>query len=131
MGQQQLLLLVLSAIVVGISIVVGINMFGTSAYQANQEAVLQDVITIASKAQEWYRKPSILGGGNRTFTGINLTSLGFPDSTSNGRYQLTNIGAQQFDVNATGQEDGNGDGQALTVSVTVFPDSVGNPTVNP
>ena len=35
MGQQQLLLLVLSAIIVGVSIVVGINMFATNAYQAN------------------------------------------------------------------------------------------------
>jgi len=131
MGQQQLLLLVLSAVIVGISIVVGINMFGASAYQSNQEAVLQDMVTIASKAQEWYRKPAVLGGGNRTFTGVNLRDLGFPDSTANGAYSLSNIGAQQFDVDATGQEDGNGDGNPFTASVTVFPDSVGNPTVTP
>jgi type II secretory pathway pseudopilin PulG len=131
MGQQQLLLIVLSAIIVGIAIVVGINMFGSSAYQANQEAVLQDVVTIASRAQQWYRKPGILGGGDRTFTGINLTAIGFPDSTANGSYQLTNIGAQQFDISALGQEDGDGDGGALTVTVTVFPDSVGSPLVTP
>jgi hypothetical protein len=131
MGQQQLLLIVLSIIITGIAIVVGINMFGSSAYQANQEAVLQDVVTIASRAQEWYRKPGILGGGDRTFTGVNLTALGFPDSTANGRFQLQNIGAGQFDVLGTGQEDGDGDGTALTVTVTVFPDSVGNPAINP
>ena len=131
MGQQQLLLLVLSAIIVGIAIVVGINMFGTGAYQSNLENVTQDVVTIAAKAQEWYRKPSVLGGGNRTFTGINLTSLGFPDSTANGKYVLSAVGASQFTITGTGQEDGNGDGGRLTVAVDVFPDSVGNPTVTP
>ncbi|MCH7677569.1 hypothetical protein IH879_21845, partial [candidate division KSB1 bacterium] len=58
MGQQQLLLLVLSAIIVGVSIVIGINMFTSSAVQANQDAVLQDCMMIAARAQEWYRKPA-------------------------------------------------------------------------
>ncbi|MFQ6113457.1 MAG: hypothetical protein ACE5NG_05125 [bacterium] len=130
MGQQQLLLLVLSAIIVGISIVVGINMFGTSAYQANQEAVLQDVVTIASRAQEWYRKPGILGGGDRTFDGVSLTALGFPDSTSNGRYAITGSG-QQATITGTGQEDGDGDGTPLSITVTVVPDTVRTPTIDP
>ena len=69
MGQQQLLLLVLSAIIVGVSIVIGINMFSSSAVQANQDAVLQDCLHIAGRAQEWLRKPEALGGGGGTFTG--------------------------------------------------------------
>jgi len=69
MGQQQLLLLVLSAIIVGVSIVIGINMFASSAVQANQDAVLQDCLHIAGRAQEWLRKPEALGGGGGLFTG--------------------------------------------------------------
>jgi len=38
MGQQQLLLLVLSALIVGAAVVVGINMFSQNAAQANQDA---------------------------------------------------------------------------------------------
>lgn len=130
MGQQQLLLIVLSAIIVGIAIVVGINMFGTSAYQANQEAVLQDVVTIASRAQQWYRKPGVLGGGDRTFDNITLVSLGFPDSTANGRYTIVGAG-QLATITGIGQEDGDGDGQPLQVQVTVVPDSVRTPSIDP
>lgn len=50
MGQQQLLLLVLGAIIVGVAIVVGVNMFSTSAVNANRDAVLQDCMTLATRA---------------------------------------------------------------------------------
>lgn len=123
MGQQQLLLIVLSAIIVGIAIVVGINMFGKGAYQANREAVIQDAVNIAAKAQEWYRKPSVLGGGNRTFDGVNLGALGVPDSTSNGAFTITGSG-QTATVTGVGQEDGDGDGTNITVQVFVSPDKV-------
>ncbi len=127
MGQQQLLLIVLSIIITGIAIVVGINMFGTSAYQANREAALQDAVTIASRAQDWYRKPGVLGGGDRTFNGLNvLNVLGMPDSTANGTYAIAGAG-QSATVTAVGQEDSDGDGTPLTFTMTVHPDSVGNP----
>jgi len=131
MGQQQLLLIVLSIIITGIAIVVGINMFGTSAYQANQEAVLQDVVTIASRAQEWYRKPTVLGGGNRTFTGVTLLTLGLPTTTANGTYAIPTIAAQQITITGTGVEDGDGNGSPLLVTAIVVPDSIRKPTIVP
>ena len=124
MGQQQLLLVVLSVIIVGISIVVGINMFGESALQANQDAVMQDVMTIATRAQEWYRKPAMMGGGGRSFSGMNLDTLNFPGSNPNGTYALSSINAGDFTVT------GNGNEGSLTITVTVFPDSVGNPAIS-
>lgn len=129
MGQQQLLLLVLSAVIVGISIVVGINMFGESAVQANRENLIQDAVGLAARAQEWYRKPGILGGGDRTFDGLtDPQDVGYPDSTANGELQIAGSG-QSATITATGQEDGDGDGTPLTFTVTVHPDSVGNPTI--
>ncbi|MCH8018574.1 hypothetical protein IH785_01865, partial [candidate division KSB1 bacterium] len=91
MGQQQLLLLVLSAIIVGVSIVIGINMFSSSAVQANQDAVLQDCMMIAARAQEWYRKPTAMGGGGRSFVGVGLPELNIKATNENGPYTL--IGA--------------------------------------
>lgn len=70
MGQQQLLLLILAAVIVGVAITLGINMFAQNSAQANQEAVMQDVLTIASRAQAWYRRPVQMGGGGRTFDGL-------------------------------------------------------------
>jgi len=83
MGQQQLLLLVLSAIIVGVSIVIGINMFASSAVQANQDAVLQDCLHIAARAQEWFRKPLSMGGGERSFNNITMGLLNLPLQNAN------------------------------------------------
>lgn len=132
MGQQQLLLLALSTIIVGLAIVMGLNMFGENAAQSNLDAVTNDVLTIASRAQGWYRKPVQMGGGGRTFATLNASpdvELGFPDSTVNGTYVLSAQGANSFIVTGTGREDMNGDGSPLSIAVTVFDDSVGTATV--
>ena len=52
MGQQQLLLIVLSVIIVGIAVVVGIQMFGASAASSNLEAVTSDLLHLAARAQQ-------------------------------------------------------------------------------
>jgi Tfp pilus assembly protein PilE len=56
MGQQQLLLLVLGAIIVGLAIVVGINLFGQGALKANEDSVRQDILSMMSRVEEYYRK---------------------------------------------------------------------------
>jgi hypothetical protein len=88
MGQQQLLLLVLGAIIVGVAIVVGMNMFSTSAVNANRDAVVQDCMTLATRAQQWYRTPAVLGGGGRSFSGISLNSIRFPGTNENGTFAI-------------------------------------------
>ncbi len=69
MGQQQLLLIVLGVIIVGIAVVVGINVFTASSLQANNSAVISDLTTIGSMAQQYYRKPTAMGGGGNSFAG--------------------------------------------------------------
>ncbi len=78
MGQQQLLLLVLGAIIVGLAIVVGINLFSQGALKANEDAVRQDILTMMSRAEEFYRKPEMLGGGGKDFSKLkSFTDLGY------------------------------------------------------
>ncbi|MCC5935497.1 MAG: hypothetical protein JJU35_14715 [Balneolales bacterium] len=78
MGQQQLLLVILVTIIVGIATVVAINIFGTSAEQANQDAVRQDLAQIGTSAQGWYIRPDMLGGGGNSFEGITFRDITFP-----------------------------------------------------
>lgn len=130
MGQQQLLLLILSAIIVGVAIVMGINMFGENAVQANQDAVTQDVLTIASRAQGWYRRPAQLGGGGRSFTGLTLAQINFADSTDNGSYTIAvTAGGDSLQITGDGREDGDGDGTPLQVIISVGADGAGGATV--
>ena len=118
MGQQQLLLLVLSAIIVGVSIMIGINMFTSSAVQANQDAVVQDCMMIAARAQEWWRKPAAMGGGNRTFTGVTLTALNIDSVNVNVSAPYTlDVAPQLLTITGTGVE-------GITVTVEVDPDSI-------
>lgn len=63
MGQQQLLLLILGIVIVGLAVVVGINAFGEGRMKAAGDAVTADVLRIASDAQAWALKPVQVGGG--------------------------------------------------------------------
>ncbi len=72
MGQQQLLLIVLGVIIVGIAVVVGINVFTAQNTNSNRDAVTSDLTTIAAQAQQFYKKPTALGGGGNSFTGFTI-----------------------------------------------------------
>ncbi len=69
MGQQQLLLIVLGVIVVGIAVVVGIALFSANATEAKRNNVINDLLHLATEAQKYYKTPSAMGGGQSTFTG--------------------------------------------------------------
>lgn len=77
MGQQQLLLVILVTIIVGIATVVALNVFGTSAKNANIDAVRQDMLTIATGSQGWFIKPTMMGGGGNSFKGMHFNDITF------------------------------------------------------
>jgi hypothetical protein len=68
-GQQQLLLILLGVFVVGIAIIVGINLFRANAIETKRNNVTNELVILASMAQQYYMKPSSMGGGSRTFSG--------------------------------------------------------------
>ncbi len=127
MGQQQLLLIVLGVIIVGIAVVVGISVFTASGSSANRDAVIADLTNLTSMAQQYYRKPTALGGGNRTFTGWSLPSS--LDTTGNGVYTVT-IAAQSVTLTGTGNETGNNGTSAVKVTMILGPDAITSTTIN-
>ena len=68
MGQQQLLLIVLGVIVVGIAVVVGINLFNANAETSTQDSIVSQGTNLGALAQQYYKKPIAMGGGGNTFT---------------------------------------------------------------
>ena len=106
MGQQQLLLIVLGTIIVGMAVVVGINMFTTGAINAERDALLQDVNNIASNSISYWRKPAALGGGARDYTNVSFTKIGFPASNTNGVFVISAGSALTFHIKATGSSEG-------------------------
>jgi Tfp pilus assembly protein PilE len=120
MGQQQLLLIVLGVIIVGIAVVVGINVFTASAASSNRDAVIADLTTIGSMAQGFYRKPTALGGGNNTFTGwVVPTQL---SQTTNMSAAVTpTVAAQSVVLVGVGTETGNDGAAKVKATMTVTP----------
>jgi len=93
MGQQQLLLLVLGIVIVGLAVVVGIQAFGENQKKANADAITNDVIRIASDAQAWSLKPTAFGGGNGAFTGVTFEKLGYTATGAGTAGVYTNLNA--------------------------------------
>ncbi len=97
MGQQQLLLIILGVIVVGIAVAVGITMFTDNAVSANRDAVTNDLVNLAARAQQFYRRPTALGGGGNSFVGLTADDAGLRKltnraSNANGTYAIVTAG---------------------------------------
>jgi len=86
MGQQQIFLLVLAIIIVGIAIVIGIDNFHSKAVQANRDAVIIDLNYLASDAQAYYKKITIYGGGEQSFISYDIPSQ--LKTNDNGTYNV-------------------------------------------
>ena len=125
MGQQQLLLIVLGVIIEGIAVVVGINVFTASSLEANKSALVSDLQTIASMAQQFYRKPTAMGGGGNTFdggTGWNVPSS-LTRTANMSADVVATVAAQTVSLVATGTEDGS-NGSKGTVTLYINPNSI-------
>jgi len=117
MGQQQLLLVILVTIIVGIATVVAINTFGSASKNANKSAVKQDLATIASDAQGYYMKPTALGGGGQSFQGMTFRKIGFGKEAN-----YTNSQKTVWNQNGTYKISGtSGSGSTATATVDADP----------
>jgi hypothetical protein len=125
MGQQQLLLIILGVIVVGIAVAVGITMFTDNAVNANRDAVTNDLVNLAARAQQFFRRPTALGGGGNSFVGLTadaagLTKLTNRASNANGTYSITSAGtATGVVVQGVGTEQADGTNY-VTMEIHVF-----------
>ena len=125
MGQQQLLLIVLGVIIVGVAIVAGIAMFNAGAEESAKDELVSQSLVIGSNAQQFYRRPEAMGGGGNTFDTGGIGGVGYTippkmNNTANGLYTAV-VGAQQVVI--TGAPIAPLD-YAWTVTTTVDPDSI-------
>lgn len=122
MGTQQLLLLVLVAIIVGVAVVLAITYFRSNQQETEVNEVINELNHISATAQAWYRKPLELGGGNGSFATFNFAVISQPDSTDLARYYVISTTNDLISLEAVGYSN-------FTVDVKVTPDSIGAYTV--
>ncbi len=128
MGQQQLLLILLGTVIVGIATDVAISLFKDQAAATNRDEVVNDLAHYATAAQGYYRKPRMLGGGGSSFNGLSMEAVTATSDNLNGTYTLDPdpVGGDPAYVTLTGvgTEPGNNGTENVTVVMYVYPDSV-------
>lgn len=128
MGQQQLLLIVLGVIIVGIAIVVGINLFNANAEESTKDTMASEGTNLGALAQQHYKKPVALGGGGNAFDiskgGQAWTIPPKLLSTTSGSWTAV-VGASVVTLTGTPND------YTWTAQVYITPDSIGTRIVAP
>lgn len=116
MGQQQLLLILLGIVIVGLAIFVGINLFRSNAIETKRNNVTNELVNLAALAQQYYMKPSSMGGGSRTFSGWTIPSE--LTTTANGNFTAV-VMADDVVITGVGNEVVTGN-DSVTVQIKVM-----------
>lgn len=99
MGQQQLLLIILGVIIVGIAIAVGLSLFSAQSIQSNKDAMINDLNNIAANAYQYKVRPSSMGGGQGSYVGYTIPSK--MSTNENGTYVASGQSATAVTITAT------------------------------
>jgi Tfp pilus assembly protein PilE len=100
MGQQQLLIVILVTIIVGISIGLAINAYDESRVRSNHEAVRQKMMEASTLAQSYHAKHSMYGGGNGSFSNIDLADLQITPDNNIGTFTISEASRNSFKLTA-------------------------------
>ncbi len=134
MGSQQLLLIVVGVVLIGIMIAVGMSMFKDQTASQNRDSISNDLVHFAVQAQKYWRRPLVLGGGAYSYNGLTLSHIVKNATNANGVYQLIPdpVGASDSSVVlvGTGFNTGQDGATPVKVQVTVWPDSIYMETLN-
>ncbi len=114
MGYQQILMLVLGVIIIGLSVVVGLTMFTQQMTNINRQSIISDMNIFAGVANAYYNSPANYGGGNRIWNvdamglwfGHNSDAANNSISNDNGTYIFSADG-DVLTVVGTGTQIGN------------------------
>ena len=82
MGQQQLLLIILGVIIVGIAIAVGITLFGSSSVSSNRDAIVNDLNNLAANAYQYKIRPITMGGGGGSYVNYQIPLVMRPNENA-------------------------------------------------
>ena len=119
MGQQQILLIVLALIVVGIAIAISIQLFRQGAIDSKRDLVMNESANLASIAIGYFKRPIPFGGGGRSFVG--WTIPGSMQTTTAGSYSAE-IFSDSIVITGTGTEVVTGT-DSIEVKTTVLPNA--------
>ncbi len=89
MGQQQLLLVVLGLVIVGIALGLANQLFDAHAEDSNKDSIASELVNLGTMAQQFFNKPDEMGGGDQSF--INWVIPAELDSSTIGIYEIETV----------------------------------------
>jgi len=126
LGQQQLLMIVLAIIIVAIAIAISIQLFRSNAIDAKRDILMNECSNLATIAISYFKKPSELGGGGKTFNGWKVPNQLV--NTVNGSY-LAEVNSNQVVITGTGTEVVTGN-DSIKVQTTVTANTINSIVIN-
>jgi hypothetical protein len=117
MGQQQLLLIILGVIIVGIAIAVGLSLFSAQSVQSNRDAIINDLNNLAAQAYQFRIRPSSMGGGQGDYATFSIPNK--MQTNENGTYVITTAGSTSAGIVITATSAQNA---SNTIKVTIDTD---------
>ncbi len=127
MGQQQLLLIVLALIIVGIAIAVSIQLFRSNAIESKRDILIVETTSLGLMALQYYKKPAELGGGSKSFEGWKIPSQ--LRTTENGNFKISTTSATELIITGTGTEVITGT-DSIEVQTTVTANDINSIIIN-
>ena len=106
MGQQQLILLVITVVLVGIATVAAYTIMHRGFRQDEADGLLDRGLAIASHAVQWKATQDPFNGGNLSYQRLadgGLQTLALDDTNIRGRFAIT--GATKHTLEVTGESD--------------------------
>ncbi|NUM63275.1 MAG: hypothetical protein HUU44_14250 [Ignavibacteriaceae bacterium] len=103
MGQQQLLMIVLALIIIAIAIAISVSLFRANAIEGKRDILIEETSSLGVMALQYYKKPSELGGGGKSFLGFSVPNQ--MKETVNGNFmRLDEMSEQEIKIVGTGSE---------------------------
>lgn len=103
MGQQQLLLLTLGIIILGITIAVGIAQFGNQSMRENKSRLESGLRYIAADAVQFKNRPAVQNGGGDSYWGYVLPER--VTENDDGTYAIRTISPHEITIAAVSKSD--------------------------
>ena len=86
MGQQQLLLMLIVIITMGVAIGLANQIFNSNSEEANKDYIASELLNLGTLAQQFFNRPLQMGGGNSSFKGWEIPNE--LETTINGNYEI-------------------------------------------
>ncbi len=100
MGQQQLLLVILVTIIIGLGTVFGLVLFENFRDESVKDMIKQDMMEAANYGQAYYRRPIAMGGGSQDYTNIDMNNISLDTLTVITRFSITEASTEYFKITA-------------------------------